>query len=239
MLSKSFCLLLLATFPLRLLLLGTPSHAQQESVKPGINNGFRDPNAAQFVKRWEVESREVFVFRKAIVDALGITLGMDVADVGAGTGLFSRLISGRVGSQGTVYAIDIAKNFVEHIGKIAEEEGIQNLKAIVCSDRSVNLPENSIDLAFICDTYHHFEFPFDTMASIHKALRPSGRVVIVDFERVVGISREWTLRHVRCGKGTVTDEMADSGFDLIKEIDLGMKEQWVRMYRKRIVKSGG
>ncbi len=57
--------------------------------------------------------------------------------------------------------------------------------------------------------------------------------MIVDFERVVGISREWTWGHIRCGKGTVTDEMDDSGFDLIEEIDLGMKEQWVRMYRKR------
>ena len=216
-----------------LLLLLSTGLAQQESVKPGINKSFEDPSVAKYVQLFEGESREIFAFRKEIVKAMEIEPGMAVLDVGAGTGLFSRMISPLVGRDGTVYAVDIAKSFVEHISKMAKAEGIRNIKASTCSERSVGLPENSIDLAFICDTYHHFEYPFDTMASIYKALRPGGRVMIVDFERVVGISREWTLNHVRCGKGTVTDEMADSGFDLVEEIDLGMEEQWVRMYRMR------
>lgn len=223
----------LTTVFVGVLLLGTAGLSQDKSVKPGINKGFQDPNVATFVDRFEGESREIFKFRHQIVQALGIEPGMEIADVGAGTGFFSRLISRRMGAEGTVYAVDIAQNFVDHINTIAQKEGTGNIKASLCSERSVNLPEASIDLAFICDTYHHFEYPYDTMASLHKALRSGGRVMIVDFERVVGISREWTLGHVRCGKGTVTDEMADSGFDLVEEIDLGMKEQWVRMYRKR------
>jgi ubiquinone/menaquinone biosynthesis C-methylase UbiE len=158
---------------------------------------------------------------------------MDVADVGAGTGFFSRMFAEEVGPGGTVYAVDIAASFVRHIAKLARETGLENIEAQVCTPRSVELPEESVDLVFICDTYHHFEFPFDTMASIHRALRPEGRVVIVDFERIVGISNDWTLNHVRCGKGTVTDEVKDSGFDLLSEQDLGMEGQYVLIFQKR------
>ncbi len=143
------------------------------------------------------------------------------------------MISYNVLPGGIVYAVDIAENFVAHIDQLAQREEITNIEAKVCSERSVDLPVNSIDLAFICDTYHHFEYPFDTMASIHAALRPGGRVVVVDFERVRGISSDWVLNHVRCGKGTVTDEVKDSGFDFVEEIDLGMDGQYVLVFEKR------
>lgn len=100
-----------------------------------------------------------------------------------------------------MYAVDIAKNFVEHINKISAESGRKNVEAVVCDEHSARLPENSIDLAFICDTYHHFEYPIDTLKSIHAALRPGGKIVIVDFARIEGRSTDWTLEHVRCGMG--------------------------------------
>ena len=103
----------------------------------------------------------------------------------------------------------------------------------MCDERSVKLPENSIDVAFICDVYHHFEYPFDSMASIHKALKPGGEVIIVDFRRIEGRSREWTLNHVRCGIGTVIDEVQQSGFDFVEKIDLGMEDQYVIRFVKR------
>ncbi len=102
----------------------------------------------------------------------------------------------------------------------------------ICKENTVNLPPESIDLAYICDTYHHFEYPFYMLESIHKALRPEGRLVIVDFERIKGISQTWILGHVRGGKGTVTDEVKDSGFDLVKE-DPFMEEQYFLVFRKR------
>ena len=213
--------------------MGTLAFAQKESVKPGINDNFQNPDLERYVNIFEGESRAIFKSRNEIVATMKIEAGMDVADVGAGTGFFSRMVSYQVGKEGTVYAIDIAKSFIKHIDKMAKAEGITNITAKVCNERSVELPQDSIDLAFICDVYHHFEYPIDSMASVHKALRPGGRVMIVAFERVVGVSGEWTLGHVRCGKGTVTDEMADSGFDFVKEVDLGMDDQWVRIYRKR------
>lgn len=211
---------------------GVFAEGQEQSVRPGINKNFEDPDVDRWVNRFEIESRAVYKHRNEIVAALELREGMDVADVGAGTGFFSRMFAAEVGPSGTVYAVDISKNFVEHIKKSAKEEGLKNLKAVLCDDHSTKLKKNSVDLVFVCDTYHHFEFPFDTLASIREALRKEGRLVIVDFERVKGVSTDFAMGHVRCGKGTVTDEIKDSGFDYVKEVPM-MEEQWIRVYKKR------
>ena len=93
------------------------SLAGEKSVKPGINKSFIDPelDVDAFIKRFEIESREVYITRKSIVEACEIEKGDSVADVGAGTGLFTRLFSTEVGDAGWVYAVDIAGPFLKHI----------------------------------------------------------------------------------------------------------------------------
>ena len=207
--------------------------AQEESVKPGINSSFQnDPDVDFYIKTFEGEDRAIFAHRNEILDALHLEPGMDIADIGAGTGFFSRMFANAVGPKGTVYAVDIADNFIEHIDAFAKEEKLKNLKAVLCDERSTKLKKASVDIVFICDTYHHFEYPFDTMASIYDALRPGGQVVIVDFERIQGVSNDWTLNHVRCGKGTVTDEIKDAGFDFVEEVPM-MDHQYVIRFKKR------
>jgi ubiquinone/menaquinone biosynthesis C-methylase UbiE len=185
---------------------------QEKSVRPGINDHFKDPDVAKFVGTFEGESREIFVHRQKIVDACGLKPGMAVADVGAGTGLFTRMFAQRVGPQGKVYAVDITQKFLDHIARTCREAGIANVTTVLGKLDSVELPPASIDVAFICDTYHHFEFPFRTMASVHRALKPGGRVVVIDFHRIPGKSREWILGHVRAGQGVVVKEIESSGF---------------------------
>ena len=224
---------LLHPFALLLVFASITAHAQEQSVKPGINDNFKDPDVDYYTRLFEGESREIFKFRNEIVEAMNIEPGQEVADVGAGTGFFARMFSYQVAPGGTVYAVDIAQNFIDHIGRMAAKEEIGNIDARLCSDRSVDLPEESIDIAFICDVYHHFEYPYDSMASIHEALRPGGRVFVIDFERVNGLSSDFVMNHVRCGKGTVTDEVKDSGFDLVREINLGMDGQYMLEFVKR------
>lgn len=206
--------------------------AQEESVKPGINKSFDDPNVDRFIKLFEVESREVYRFRDAIIAVLDIEPGMHVADVGAGTGLFTRLMAPQVGPEGRVYAVDIAAKFLDHIETKNQEAGIENVVSVQCDQHSTKLGPESVDRVFVCDTYHHFEYPHDTLNSIHRALRPDGQLMIVDFERVQGVSKPFVLGHVRCGKGTVTDEVLDAGFSLVAEIPL-MEEQYVLVFEKR------
>ena len=191
----------------------------EQSVNPGVNKGYKDPNlnVEKMVNRFELESREIYANRAEIVAACGIQLGDRVADVGAGTGLFSRLFSKSVGAEGWVYAVDIAAPMIGHIVKEAAAQKITNLSGVVCADDSIGLPENSVDLIFICDTYHHFEFPQTSLASFRRALRPGGRLVVIDFERVKGQSRDWVMGHVRAGKDVFRAEIQDAGFDFQEE----------------------
>lgn len=215
-------------------LLGLPSalSAQETSVKPGINNSFDDPDVERFINLFEVESREVYRYREAIVAVMGLEAGMHVADVGAGTGLFTRIMAPQVGPEGRVYAVDIAAKFLDHIENKNREVGVENVATVQCDQHSTNLAPASVDRVLVCDTYHHFEFPQDTLASIHRALREDGRLIIVDFERVDGVSKPFVLGHVRCGKGTVTDEVRDAGFELAADIPM-MEEQYVLIFKKR------
>ncbi len=210
--------------------------AQEQSVAPGINDNFQDVDVERYIKIFEGESRSIFTHRHEIVQALGLKPDMAVGDIGAGTGFFSLLFSDELGPRGQVYAVDIAKNFIDHIEKISRENNKSNIKAIVCDERSVNLPDHSIDVAFICDVYHHFEYPYDSLKSIYSALKPGGTMLIVDFRRIEGLSREWTLNHVRCGIGAVIDEVQESGFDLVEKLDLGMEDQYVLKFIKRAKK---
>jgi ubiquinone/menaquinone biosynthesis C-methylase UbiE len=222
-LSGSFALLLVAAVAL----------AQEKSVKPGINDSFKDPDVKKFEKTFEGESREIFASRKAILTACKVKRGMAVADIGAGTGLFTRLFAAEVGPKGKVYAVDIARNFLDHIRKTCKEAKLANVETIQCSDRSCELPAGSIDLAFICDTYHHFEFPQRTMATIHKALRRGGQVVVVDFHRIPGKSREWVLGHVRAGQPIVEKEIIAAGFKKVAEEKIaGLKENYFVRFEK-------
>jgi acetyl esterase len=208
-----------------------PALGQEKSVRPGINKPFENPSVKEFIGKFEVESREVFAKRHEIVAACKLTPDMVVGDIGAGTGLFTRLFAKAVGEQGKVYAVDIAPNFIRYIEKSCREKGIKNVIGVVCRPDSVELPAQSIDLAFICDTYHHFEFPFKTMASIHRALRPGGRVVLVDFKRIPGLSSDWVLNHVRAGQEAVIKEVVSTGFKVVEEPKF-LKENYCVVFEK-------
>jgi predicted methyltransferase len=207
----------IAIFAVLILSTGASVRAQQKSVNPGINKTFETPVVSEFVERFEKEGRDAFDHRHEIVATMGLKAGMAVADIGAGTGLFTRLFSSAVGPSGRVYAVDISDEFVEHIEKTAREQKVKNIVGVVCKPDSVALPPASIDLAFICDTYHHFEYPHKTMRSVHKALRPQGQVVLIDFHRIEGKSSEWTLNHVRAGQEVFTKEITDAGFKQVDE----------------------
>src|SRR5579883_327239 len=205
--------------------------AQEKSVRPGINKPFENPDVPDYIGKFETESREIFAQRKEILTACDLKPGADVADIGAGTGLFTRLFAKQVGPKGKVYAVDIAPRFIEHIKKTCKDAGIENAVGVVCTADSARLPSKSVDVVFICDTYHHFEFPFRTMASIHEALRPGGRVIVIDFHRIEGKSREWVLNHVRAGQEVVVKEIESSGFKKVAEKKL-LKENYFLVFEK-------
>lgn len=216
---------------LTLLLAAGTLAAQEQSVRPGINRNFEHPNWQQWVDAFESPGREVYARRDAIVAASRVRPGMDVADIGAGTGLFTRLFARAVAPGGTVYAIDIADTFVENILRTCREQGLDNVQGIVNSHHDTGLADNSIDLAFVTDTYHHFEYPEDMLASMHRALRTGGRLVIIDFRRDPRISSPWVMSHVRGNREAVTREVQAAGFRLVDDKPL-LRTNYFLEFRK-------
>jgi ubiquinone/menaquinone biosynthesis C-methylase UbiE len=191
--------------------------------RPDINAPFQDTNVDKWRDRFEVESREVYHHRADVVDAMGLRAGMDVADVGAGTGFFTLLFARAVAPGGTTYAVEINTGFLDMIRERSVEERITNIDTVLCTQDSTMLPPDSIDVAFICDTYHHFEHPDRTMRSIHQALRPGGRVIVIDFkhdyEDMPDERRAWVADHVRGDRATTVREIESYGFRLIDAPD--------------------
>jgi len=196
-----------------------------------LNQSFADPDD-EWAARLERNGREVGDNRYGIVDALALRPGLDVADVGAGSGLFSRIVAERVGPDGDVYAVDIAQNLVDHIAQTAREQGLANLHARLGDPRDPGLTENSVDRILIVDTYHHFEYPAEMLAHIKSALRPDGIFLLVEPHRIQGVTPPGVMSMVRAGKGTVTDEIVDAGFELVEEVPL-MESQYVLKFRHR------
>jgi predicted methyltransferase len=211
---------------------------QDKSVKPGINKPFENPDVKDYVQKFEGESREIAAQAKEIVAACKLKPGMKVADVGAGTGLFTRKFAQAVAPEGKVFAVDIAKSFLQHIEKTCQDAGIKNVETVLCDQFSTKLPKNSVDLVFICDTYHHFEFPERTMHSIHDALRPGGQIVLIDFQRIEGKSSVWIMWHVRAGKEVFIAEIKAAGFKVLGEENF-LKENYLVRFEKVIQEKDG
>jgi SAM-dependent methyltransferase len=87
-------------------------------------------------------------------------------------------------------------------------------------------------LAFICDAYHHFEFPQKTLRSIHGALKTGGQLILIDFHKIKGRSSDWVMGHVRGGQEVFTKEFEDSGFRQVEEADDVFKESYFVRFEK-------
>jgi SAM-dependent methyltransferase len=190
----------------------------EPSVRPGVNAQYFEHGAlARWTGVFEGESREVAHERDRILDELPLRPGMAVGDIGAGTGLFSIGLAERVGASGRVYATDIVPEFLSQIARRARSAGARNVHTVLGQERATGLPDASLDLAFLCNVYHHLEYPMTYLASLARALRPQGLLVVIDFERIEGKTSPAMLEHVRAGKEVVIQEISSAGFTLVED----------------------
>jgi ubiquinone/menaquinone biosynthesis C-methylase UbiE/copper chaperone CopZ len=200
-----------------------------------MNKKCVDPKAdiEQFVKRFESESRDIYVKRQDIARSVGLRPGDAVADIGAGTGLFTLLFAEQVGPKGTAYAVDIGPAFLKYIAEQATKHGHEGaITTVLNTQDSAMLPSNAIDVAFICDTYHHFEHPEKMLASIHRALRPGGRLIIIDFD-LRKDSSDFVKQRARAPKKVYYQEITAAGFKLIDMKDVpSIKDNFYAEFRR-------
>lgn len=214
-----------------LVLLPATVTAQESSVAPGINRAYDYPDYARWQATFESEGREIFEQRHAIIDALAIKPGMTIADVGAGTGILSLLFAQRVGTGGTVIAQDISPEFLRGIEERARKAGLSQVRTLLGKEKDARLPVNSVDLVFTSDTYHHFEYPQAMLASLHTALKPGGRLIIIDYEKSPGRSSPWVMSHVRANRETVIAEVTAAGF-MLERTHSFLRENYFLEFRR-------
>ncbi len=129
----------------------------------------------------EREEREQEERGELLLRELALAPGMQIADVGAGTGYYARRMAKLVAPSGTVYAVDVQPEMIAIGSELAKKAGITNIKPVLSTVADVKLTEASIDLAIIVDVYHELEFPYEVMESIVRALKPGGRVAFVEY----------------------------------------------------------
>lgn len=218
--SIRFLLLLLVVCSVSALLVWAVEPVSQEpSVKPGINERWKSPDIEPLIETLESATRDIFIHRKRLAELVNPPVGAVVADVGAGSGFMVEEFARMVGPKGLVYAVDINLKLLEQIERRAGQQALGNVKTVLATDDSSRLAPLSVDLVFICDTYHHFEYPKRTLQTIYDALKPKGEMVIVEFKRIPSESPDWILGHVRDGKETFSREIVEAGFQLDLEHD--------------------
>lgn len=136
------------------------------------------PGGVPWLERRE---REVEERPQLMIDALEIKPGQTIADLGAGSGYYSFRIAPLVGELGKVLAIDVEPRMLRIVSERAKRDKVANVFTVLSTPSDPNLPANSVDLLFMVDVYHELEYPLETMLKVREALKPGGRVALVEY----------------------------------------------------------
>lgn len=135
--------------------------------------------AADWLERPE---REVEERTDLLVEALALKPGEVVADIGAGSGYFSWRMARRVGEQGIVYAVEIQQEMLDLLMKNMNQRQVAGIvKPVLGTVQDPKLPEAAVDTILLVDVYHEFDFPYEMTRAMVKALKPGGRLVLVEY----------------------------------------------------------
>lgn len=200
---------------------------------PPQSYGEEGANVELWLDTMEIGSRELYSARTNVVDALDLKSGERIADIGAGTGLYTILFANEVGDAGAVFAVDIEPRFLKLINQRAADLDFSNVISVLGRDVSITLPENDVDVVFISDTYNYFEDPQALMTSVFSSLKPGGRLIILDFDLKDGAPRNADNQHIRVGKIALTQEVESVGFVLEEDVAVdGLTETYMLRFRK-------
>ena len=220
---QRFALLLLFGFRVAILAQGTHPVSGRE-IAPVMGMGGAD---------WLVRSERVEEEQpdKAL-DAIGIKKGDMAADIGAGVGYFTWRMAERVGPMGKVYANDIQPRMIEELKKNVAARGLTNVVPVLGADDDPRLPAGKLDLELLVDVYHEFSKPREMLAKLRAALKPSGRLVLLEYRKEdpsvpIRLEHKMTVQEVRA-------EIEPEGFRFEKSLET-LPRQHILIFRPATV----
>ena len=151
----------------------------------GINKWYMGRQIAHVMSHFGIEwlerkEREMEENTSQLLKNLAVQPGTAIADIGAGSGYHSTLLSKMVGT-GKVYAVDVEPEMIAYLKNRIKLEGYKNIIPVLSTEQKVSLPANSIDVMLLVDVYHEFSFPYEMTLSMLEALKPGGQLVLVEF----------------------------------------------------------
>jgi SAM-dependent methyltransferase len=202
----SICALLLLT-----MFAAAPGLSAQTPTPPPAQHRATSTPYSGDLSIFESPGRDQRLHINGVMDALSITPGKMVADIGAGSGWFTVRAARRVKSSGMVYAVDINSAAIKYIDDRVQKEGLNNVKTILGKPGNPELPPDSIDSVLLLKTYHEVAQPVELLRNLRSSLRPGARVGIIDRDgngEDHGIHKEVVLR-----------EAGQAGYRLLEEHD--------------------
>jgi len=153
----------------------------------GIGKFYQDREIAKVMGHqamaWlERNSREKQEQPQAVIEHLPLNPTDQVADLGTGTGYFAFRIANSI-PEGKVYAVDIQPEMLSVVNRLKKQNQVDNLETVLGTEINPNLPPDSIDVALMVDAYHEFAYPQETMKSLYTALKPGGKVILVEYRQ--------------------------------------------------------
>jgi predicted methyltransferase len=166
----------------------------------------------------EREGRDQQEKPEVVLDAMQLKAGMTVAEIGAGTGYFSRRLAKAVGPEGKVYAEDIQPQMLDLLKERAGKEGIGNIVTVLGTDTDPKLPAHGVDRLLLVDVYHEFQKPEAMLASLRDTLAPGGLVILVEYRLEGDTASHINIKH-RMSVEQVLAEWNQAGFELVNRIE--------------------
>jgi arsenite methyltransferase len=169
-----------------------------------------------------------------VLSRLDLKPGMVVADIGAGSGLFSRPLAKAVARSGKVYAVDIQQDLLDYINKRAKEENISNIQTVLGGYNDPKLPARNVDLAFINDVLHHIENRAAYLKALGTYVKSSGRIVIIEMDKNDPNTPHKSQPELLVSCEQIAQWMSDAGFKLVQEHpDVFPGTKWFLVYGKK------
>lgn len=214
-------ILLFAFLSLAMFSLGQDRYKVRNGDPNGINKWYMGRQIAQVMSHYgidwlEREEREREENTSLLLKNLAVKPGMVIADIGAGSGYHSVLLSKMVGS-GKVFAVDVEPEMIAYLNKRIKQEKLSRIVPVLSTEQKVSLPENTIDMMLLVDVYHEFSYPYEMALSMRSALKPGGKIVLVEF-RSEDLTVPIKTIH-KMSKAQAIKEFKAAGFAFDKNID--------------------